>query len=121
VEIIGEPPPKLTDQAVIARVVALLRGEIDPTFRELGNDDEPTTLYRIYDGSKRLLYIGITGRRSLERFHEHDDENHWWREARTIRLTHYSTRREALEAELFAIQAERPKYNILGSNGDGGR
>jgi hypothetical protein len=108
-----EPTDKLADPLVIAKVIALLRGERTDEAEEPEPACEPTTLYRIFDALGRLLYVGMTCRKGLERFHEHA-ANPWWPEARTITLMHYPTRREALGAELLAIQSERPKYNVLG-------
>ncbi len=108
--------PKITDPAIIARVVALIRGDHDSATPELDGDEEVTTIYRIYSAGNTLLYVGITGRQTLNRLQEHS-ERPWWVEARRITLIHYPTRREALEAEAFAIQTERPRYNVLHNNG----
>jgi hypothetical protein len=113
-EPVPDPSERLTDPRIIASVVALIRGGPggDRSAAEL--DGGPTTLYRIFDSEEQLLYVGVSGRRYLGRFYEHEDDKPWWLEARTIRLTHYSTRRESLEAELFAIQTEHPRFNFLG-------
>jgi predicted GIY-YIG superfamily endonuclease len=108
--------PKITDPAIIARVVALIRGDYDPATPEWDGDADLTTVYRIYSADNTLLYVGITSRQSLTRLQEHS-ERPWWVEGRKITLVHYPTRREALEAEAFAIQTERPLYNVLHNNG----
>jgi hypothetical protein len=109
-----DPSEKLADPRVIARVVALIRGMLDGDSLSMSLEGESTTLYRIFDARDQLLYVGVSGRRYLDRLYEHEDGKPWWRKGHTIQLTHYSTRREALEAELFAIQAEHPPYNFLG-------
>jgi hypothetical protein len=108
---------RLTDPTIIARVVALVRGEPEPAPADARvTPGDLTTLYRVYDGAGQLLYAGITDRQGFSRFEEHDYERPWWFEARVIKLTHYATRPEALEAELVVIHTEKPKYNYLGRN-----
>ena len=70
-----------------------------------------TTLYRFYGRHANLLYIGI----SLDiahRWRDHRDTKWWWCEVAAITLQHFNTRREALEAERYAIQTEMPEHNI---------
>lgn len=112
-ETMADHSERLSDPRIIEAVVALIRGKLNGD-SPIALEGEPTTLYRILDAQGQLLYVGMSGRLYLDRFYEHEDDKPWWREARTIQLTHYSTRREALEAELFAIQTERPRYNFLG-------
>lgn len=76
----------------------------------------PTTLYRWFDANGKLLYVGITCDPGA-RFRTHMDEAQWWAEAVTCRLERYSTRVEALTAELHAIQTEAPTYNLSGRLG----
>ncbi len=96
-ETVPDPSERLTDPRIIASVVALIRGGPggDRSAAEL--DGGPTTLYRIFDSEEQLLYVGVSGRRYLGRFYEHEDD-----------------KRESLEAELFAIQTEHPRFNFLG-------
>lgn len=59
----------------------------------------------------RLLYVGIT--MSVEaRFRAHRHGKSWWDEIATIDLTHYGSARELDEAEVQAIYAEKPLYNL---------
>lgn len=79
----------------------------------LGPDaDENTSVYRMYDKDKNLLYVGITnsGRR---RFHQHAADKPWWHEVYVMRVEHYSTRRQALLREAYLIATHDPKYNVM--------
>lgn len=75
-----------------------------------------TSLYRFYDASGALIYIGISN--SIpRRLGEHDDRKPWFAEAVRCTFEHYPSRARALAAEKKAIKAERPKYNILHNHG----
>jgi hypothetical protein len=77
-------------------------------------------LYRIYDSADRLLYIGISLSAAV-RLAEHRVGSSWWPDVRTIRIEHHVNRPAARLAELRAIRAERPLYNIEGGSAPGGR
>jgi predicted GIY-YIG superfamily endonuclease len=79
---------------------------------------EKHTLYRFFDRSKSLLYVGISCS-ALRRFLEHKSEKSWWSEISHSTLEHFETRQEALDAERAAIRNEKPKYNKI-HNGAGG-
>jgi hypothetical protein len=70
----------------------------------------PTTLYRYFDKSGALLYVGITSTRH-NRAVQHSKSSRWWRMAKTATLTHYPNRAKAEEAEHQAIVFEHPIYN----------
>jgi len=75
-----------------------------------------TSLYRFYDATGALLYIGITN--SIpRRLGEHDERKPWF--AHSVRATfeHHPSRAAALTAEKKAIKKERPKYNIVHNHG----
>lgn len=75
-----------------------------------------TALYRFYGAGDELLYIGITN--SIpRRLDQHSDSKPWYTEARRITVEHHPTRGDALAAEMAAIKAERPKYNIQHNRG----
>lgn len=57
-----------------------------------------------------LLYVGCSIQ-LFTRLAVHHETSSWFREIKTIRLTHYSTQRLAEAAEAYAIRKERPKYN----------
>jgi len=71
---------------------------------------ETTSLYRLFDADRRLLYVGIS-RNPGRRFMEHHADKFWWEDVDEISLERYHTREDALEEERIAIQTERPLYN----------
>jgi predicted GIY-YIG superfamily endonuclease len=74
------------------------------------------SLYRFYDSTDRLLYIGITNR-ITRRLDEHGDEKPWYGEVTRVKVEHHPDRYAALAAEKSAIKTERPKYNIVHNRG----
>jgi len=74
-------------------------------------------VYRLYDASDVLLYIGAANR-PAERWGSHANKPWWTRVART-EIAWYLTRDEALRVEAAAIHAERPLYNQVMPNRDG--
>jgi predicted GIY-YIG superfamily endonuclease len=78
---------------------------------ELG-DEMPTTLYRLFSAT-RLLYVGITGDLKV-RFATHEALKAWWPQVERKTVELYAKRDDAAEAELAAIRAEDPLYNIAG-------
>ena len=68
------------------------------------------TLYRFYDASDTLLYIGITGNMPA-RMAQHRADKSWWPEVSVIRLEQFQSRAELQSAERESIRIERPKYN----------
>lgn len=72
---------------------------------------ERTALYRLYNASGELLYIGISKHPEL-RFEEHRMAGACWVVDVARRdFTWHLSRPEALAAEKAAIQSERPRYN----------
>lgn len=90
------------------------------------------SIYRFYDASDRLLYLGESGRvrqrivdlevgnpRGLPLGHD-DGPKPWWREAVRIELQHLppgTTDAEAKAEEARQIELERPAYNRRGVDG----
>lgn len=72
---------------------------------------DPTLLYRHYDATGRLLYVGIT-RRGVRRWEEHAEDKPWFELVATSRCEEHPTRAAALYAEAVAIRDENPVYNI---------
>lgn len=68
-------------------------------------------LYRFLDADGVLLYVGIT-KNPPARFAQHEREKRWWSQIADIKLQHFASRRELLEAERIAIQSESPLHNI---------
>lgn len=67
-------------------------------------------LYRFYDATGALLYIGITSNPG-NRFQQHAQEKPWWHEVRGITLELYPDRASVLQAETLAIHVEKPRFN----------
>jgi hypothetical protein len=68
-------------------------------------------LYRFYNSSQRLLYVGITSDPE-NRFRGHRADKPWWDDVFVITLTRYPDRGELAQAEIEAIESEHPKYNV---------
>lgn len=70
-------------------------------------------VYRVYDESGRLIYVGETG--NLVQRLEHHHLNTWWSpQIARIRASVYQNRESALAAERAAIRNEDPRWNITG-------
>ena len=78
------------------------------------NNDKRTCLYRHYDKEGILLYVGIS-LNIIIRTAKHENKSHWWRQICNIKIQHFSTRKEAEEAEREAISKENPLYNVASS------
>lgn len=77
------------------------------------NGDEPTALYRFYDGIDRLLYVGITNN-LITRWADHRAEKPWWPQVSKRTVVLYGSRGEAEDAEKTAIRMEQPIHNVVG-------
>ncbi|MFD8577366.1 GIY-YIG nuclease family protein [Streptomyces virginiae] len=71
----------------------------------------PTALYRLRDRSGALLYVGITSNLG-RRWNTHADGKRWWADVATRSIEWFPTREHALAAEVQAIRAEQPRYNV---------
>ena len=67
-------------------------------------------LYRAYDESGQLLYVGISGKWS-ERLHQHERTSDWMTQTDYVKIERFETRAEVSRAEKRAVEQERPKYN----------
>ena len=74
------------------------------------NADREHTLYRLFDFEDNLLYVGVTFMPDY-RLTEHSKKR-WGPEIARRELTTFPNRREALDAEREAIQAEGPRHNL---------
>jgi predicted GIY-YIG superfamily endonuclease len=70
-----------------------------------------TALYRLYDASDELLYIGITAN-PKSRWQHHKSQQPWWPRVATKKIEWHPTRAEAEHAEAMAIRTELPEFNI---------
>lgn len=69
------------------------------------------TLYRFFDESGTLLYVGMT-RDPERRMDQHRRQKPWWPKAERIEMQHFTTLRELRDAEKRAIREEHPVHNI---------
>jgi predicted GIY-YIG superfamily endonuclease len=82
---------------------------------ELPIPDTKHVLYRFYDASGALLYVGITAK-PIRRFRDHQKTKDWWTEVSSIRVENFSSRLELIYGERRAIVHEKPLYNITYNN-----
>jgi len=75
-----------------------------------------TALYRFYNTTDELLYIGISNA-VPRRFDQHEDTKPWYTQVTRVTVEHHPTRLIALSKEESAIKQERPKYNIIHNRG----
>lgn len=68
-----------------------------------------TALYRLYDSSDTVIYIGITGN-PAQRFKAHWLKP-WWSEVAMREIEWHETRAVAEEIEARVIEADRPRHN----------
>jgi predicted GIY-YIG superfamily endonuclease len=74
-------------------------------------------VYRLYDESGRLLYIGSTGN-ARRRQYEHSCESWWWPQVARIRVQMFGTREAAQAAERAAVSVEAPAFNVWWTGGN---
>lgn len=73
-------------------------------------DGAKHTVYRYYDGSGRLLYVGYSSKPGV-RMLSHAHSSKWFSEVRTHRLEEFANEKAARDAERRAIGAEWPLHN----------
>lgn len=69
------------------------------------------TLYRFYDAKNVLLYVGLTSDLGT-RWKSHANGKSWWSDVAHMTVQRFSSRDELRQAEIEAIQSEKPLYNI---------
>lgn len=77
-----------------------------------GRVDDNFTLYRFFDASGQLLYVGKTISIPSLRFKNHAHEKAWWRGVAEIKLQPYPTHDALVAAEKDAIRNEHPLHNF---------
>lgn len=78
---------------------------------------KPTSLYRFFDESERLLYVGVTSVPRWDGGHRRDKP--WWTQVHKATVEHFDERTVALTAERYAIKTEGPEHNVVHNNGNG--
>lgn len=73
---------------------------------------EQNVLYRFFNATGQLLYVGIT-MNPPQRFKAHQNDKHWWSEVVGITVERYVSREELAAAERRAIRVERPQHNVI--------
>jgi predicted GIY-YIG superfamily endonuclease len=68
-------------------------------------------LYRMFDRTGNLLYVGITNN-PIERWRTHAQRKEWWHSVIRIEVEDYPSQRTALAAEVVAIRTESPLHNV---------
>jgi len=78
-----------------------------------GLEHEVTVVYRNFDATGNLLYVGVS-RRPGARHAAHEKESPWYANVATTTYTRYRTRSEAHAEEARIIREERPLHNRNG-------
>lgn len=68
-------------------------------------------LYRHYDVDGTLLYVGIS-LSAVKRLSEHMRASHWNKEIAKVEIATFPDKKSARQAELDAIAAEKPLFNV---------
>jgi predicted GIY-YIG superfamily endonuclease len=71
-----------------------------------------TYLYRLYNSSDELLYVGIT-RDLFSRLSTHRTVQSWWSEVDYYSVKEYRSRDEAVAQESYLIATVQPEYNQI--------
>lgn len=71
----------------------------------------PHALYRFFDATGVLLYIGITSDIPA-RLKQHGSDKPWWLDVARIAIDPFPDRQSVLAAEKRAIQTEAPLWNV---------
>lgn len=72
----------------------------------------PTCLYRLFDKSGTLLYVGISNT-PKERWKQHAADKPWWPLVETRPEEWYLERGDAEKAERVAREVEKPRFNSI--------
>jgi hypothetical protein len=84
----------------------------------MGLADAETSVYRLYDGEDRLLYVGIAVEPFL-RLDKHWKTKAWWSSVTHVVIEWFPSRQDALDEELRVIRTDAPMHNIQGRGGPG--
>lgn len=79
----------------------------------------PTAVYRLYDATGDLLYVGIAVFPD-NRFEQHKAKAFWWWRVVTREITWFETRTAALAEEYRAIKQDKPIFNVQHASDEGG-
>jgi hypothetical protein len=79
--------------------------------RQVADPSATHYVYRLYDGSGRLLYVGISDRGPV-RLVEHYRRKPWFIDVERVEFERYASRRESEDRERHLIRTGHPRYNI---------
>lgn len=79
------------------------------------SDSSPTSVYRYYDASGVLIYVGIT-KTGIYRNQQHNASKEWWPFVASQSVDHFPTRSAAHAREVALIQQYRPPFNTHHNN-----
>jgi hypothetical protein len=68
-------------------------------------------LYRFRDAEGGLLHVGVTVNPPI-RWQAHRNRAEWWEQVATVDIEDHPYMNAALDAELTAIRAEAPRFNL---------
>lgn len=103
--------------AATRKIVRELRRELDAARpkRRYSGPARPGYVYRLFDESGALLYVGKTYNVRARLFTSttsHAATKEWFGFVSRARIAAYKTEAEALEAEAWAIKTEAPRHNV---------
>ncbi len=99
-------------RAVYGFVAATLTG-VDPHGDlHLSGGTGQHTVYKLFDGDRRLLYVGITSR-GPQRLVEHHRKKPWFPLVESVVFEKYETRSESAHREEDLIKRFHPIHNIM--------
>ncbi|CAN5579757.1 hypothetical protein BH10PSE14_BH10PSE14_07020 [soil metagenome] len=75
-------------------------------------DGDACALYRFFDASGELLYVGISIS-AFRRTAEHSRGSPWFDAIAQMTIERFDSRAKALSAERIAILTEKPKHNVV--------
>lgn len=73
-----------------------------------------TAVYRLFNSTEDLLYVGKSVH-PPQRWCEHAASKPWWGEVNRKTVEWFESDENASQAEAAAIEAEKPRYNVLGT------
>lgn len=94
------------------RTVDLPRRGIEVVPAAASGVSDQTALYRLYDKTGGLLYVGISNN-VHNRIRTHRVDKFWGPNIARIAIEQHPTRAAALRAEETAIRRERPRHNVI--------
>lgn len=80
------------------------------------NSERSHTLYRFFDQTGALLYVGRTVS-PANRWRDHERKKPWFNDVATVTRVVFEDATTLAAAETAAIAAERPLYNVVGNGG----